>query len=161
MRSSRNCRATISEISGSSRIRMRGSISTCVTRDPNLAKHWASSQPIGPPPRTTSRGGNALKVHTVSEVMQPASASPGIGGTKVRAPAAMTIARVVSARLPVSLHLHRPGRRDFRLAQQALDAELGVALGRVVRFDGSHHALHALHDVGENEVDLHGLEAEF
>src|SRR5438034_3470783 len=82
MRSSRNCRATISEISGSSRMRMRGSISTCVTRDPNLAKHWASSQPIGPPPSTTSRGGSALKVHTVSEVRQPASASPGIGGTK-------------------------------------------------------------------------------
>ena len=82
---------------------MRGSISTCVTRDPNLAKHWASSQPIGPPPRTTSRGGNALRFQTVSEVRQPISASPGIGGTKGCAPAAMTIARVVSTRLPVSL----------------------------------------------------------
>jgi len=40
-------------------------------------------------------------------------------------------------------------------------AELGVALGRVVRFHGPHHALHALHDVGEIEVDLHGFEAEF
>src|SRR5258705_6503372 len=41
------------------------------------------------------------------------------------------------------LHLHRPRGGDFRLALEALDTEPGVALGRVVRFDGSHDALHA------------------
>ncbi len=82
---------------------MRGSISTWVTREPNLAKHCASSQPIGPPPSTTSRGGNALRFQTVSDVRQPISASPGMGGTNGRAPAAMTMARVVSARTPAAV----------------------------------------------------------
>ena len=49
-------------------------------------------------------------------------------------------------------YLHRPGRRDLRLALDALDAEPGVALHRIVRLDGPDHALHALHDLGEVEL---------
>ena len=65
---SRKRARTISEISGSSRTRMRGSISTCVTCEPKRAKACASSQPIGPPPSTSSRCGSARRSHSVSEV---------------------------------------------------------------------------------------------
>jgi hypothetical protein len=78
---------------------MRGSISTCETFAPRRAKHCVSSEPIGPPPSTTSRRGSLRISHTVSEVSGRASASPGIGGTNGRAPAAITIAFVVNVRL--------------------------------------------------------------
>ena len=79
---------------------MRGSISTCVTFAPKRAKHCASSQPIGPPPSTTRRRGSSRSCHTVSEVRQPTVSMPGIGGTNGRAPAAITIARVLRRRVP-------------------------------------------------------------
>ena len=68
MPSARKRCATISEISGSSLIMIRGSISTCVTLEPRRAKHCASSEPIGPPPSTTRRCGSSRSSQTVSEV---------------------------------------------------------------------------------------------
>ena len=93
----------MSEISGSSRTISRGSISTCVTSAPKRAKHWASSQPIGPPPSTTSRLGKARNDQIVSEVRGFASRSPGIGGMNGRAPAAITMCLVVSVRVPAAV----------------------------------------------------------
>ncbi len=75
---------------------MRGSISTCVTCAPKRAKACVSSQPIGPPPSTTRRCGSARNSHRLSEVRGRTSASPGMGGMNGRAPAAMTMFRVVS-----------------------------------------------------------------
>ena len=51
-----------------SRIMMRGAISTWVTWAPRRAKVWVSSEPIGPPPSTTSRRGSARSSQTLSEV---------------------------------------------------------------------------------------------
>ena len=68
MPSDRNFRRTISLTSGSSRSISRGAISTSVTRLPSRAKACASSQPIGPPPSTSSRGGSVRSSHSVSEV---------------------------------------------------------------------------------------------
>ena len=68
MPSARKRCATISEMSASSRGRMRGSISTWVTFEPKRAKHCASSEPMGPPPSTSSRFGSSRNDHTVSEV---------------------------------------------------------------------------------------------
>ena len=78
---------------------MRGSISTCVTLAPNRAKACASSQPIGPPPSTTRRGGSLRRSQSDSEVRYRILSRPGIGGTKGAAPAAMTIERVVRRRV--------------------------------------------------------------
>ena len=47
---------------------MRGAISTCVTAEPSRAKACASSQPIGPPPSTTSLAGSSRRLHSVSLV---------------------------------------------------------------------------------------------
>ena len=61
-----------SETSGSSRIMMRGAISTCCTRAPSRASACDNSQPIGPPPSTTMRRGisssSAKLSHRVSLV---------------------------------------------------------------------------------------------
>ena len=94
---------TRSETSASSRIKIRGSISTCVTCEPKRAKHCVSSLPIGPPPKTTRRLGSLRKFHTLSEVSGFASASPGIGGMKGRAPAAMTMFLVVKVFSPAAV----------------------------------------------------------
>jgi hypothetical protein len=67
-----------------------------MTLEPRRAKACASSQPIGPPPSTTRRAGSLRNSQTLSEVRQPIASMPGIGGTKGRAPAAITIERVVS-----------------------------------------------------------------
>ena len=68
-------------------------MSTTVTVLPKRANDWASSQPIGPPPMTTSRAGRVVRVKIVSLVRKPASASPGTGGTPARPPVAMTARR--------------------------------------------------------------------
>ena len=51
-------------------------------------------------------------------------------------------------------NVHRPGRGDFGVALQHLNAQRGVALNAVVRFDGADHIPHALHDGGEAERGL-------
>jgi hypothetical protein len=79
---------------------------------------------------------------------------PGIGGTNGRAPVAMTMLRVAQ---PLRARhrggdLDLPWRDDLRLPARHFDAEFGVALGRVVRFDGLDDPLHALHHVGESRT---------
>ena len=88
--------ATALDTSGSSRTSRRGAISTCVTAQPSRAKAWLSSQPIGPPPSTSRRSGRVRSCQMVSDVSASTSSMPGMGGTNGRAPAAMTMARVVS-----------------------------------------------------------------
>jgi hypothetical protein len=68
MPSARKRSATIADTSGSSRGMMRGPRSTCVTCAPRRAKACVSSQPIGPPPRTSRRRGSWRSSQTVSEV---------------------------------------------------------------------------------------------
>ena len=111
-----NCFITIAETSASSRSMMRGAISTCVTCAPKRAKHWVSSQPIGPPPSTTRRLGRTRMFHTVSEVRGFISFSPGIGGTNGRAPAAMTMLFVVKVRTAPSSPLMSTAHGDLIFA---------------------------------------------
>ena len=51
-----------------------------VTRTPNRAKTWANSQPIGPPPSTTTDAGSSVNATASRLVQYGVSASPGIGG---------------------------------------------------------------------------------
>ena len=86
---------------------------------------------------------------------------PGIGGTNGRAPAAMTMARVVSVRVPAAVFTSTvQGEVIFASPCEALHAEPGVALDRIVRLDRPHHALHALHHVGEIEFRACRADAE-
>ena len=155
MPSARKRFVTSSENSGSSRESRRGSISTCVTFAPKRANACASSQPIGPPPSTTRRAGSLRRSQTVSEVSGfDFARAPGSAGTNGRAARrdhdALRRERALVA--VAERHLHRPGRRDLRAALQAVDAELRVALDRVVRLDLRDDLLHALHHLGEVEV---------
>ena len=162
MPSAANVRAMSAENSASSLASSRGAISTSVTCEPKRANACASSQPIGPPPSTTRRRGNARSAHTVSEVSGPASASPGSGGTNGRAPAAMTMWVVVSVwREPsaaVTSTVH--GEVIVARALDARHAEAGVALDGVMRLDVGDDALHPRHHVREVEVGRGGADAE-
>src|SRR3954454_12919657 len=51
-----------------------------VTRTPNRAKTWASSQPIGPPPSTTSEPGSSVTCTASRLVQYGVPASPSTGG---------------------------------------------------------------------------------
>ena len=63
------------------------------------------------------------------------------------------VARGQRARAAVVLgHLDRPRRGDARPRVEAIDTERGVAVHRIMRFDGAHHARDALHHIGEIEL---------
>src|SRR5207253_2010891 len=53
-----------------------------------------------------------------------------------------------------AVDLHSPRRGDARFALEAFHTQRGIALDRVVRLDRAHHALHALHYLGEIEFGL-------
>ena len=57
-----------------------GSISTIVTSLPKCAKIDANSQPMMPPPSTTSRRGTSVCESRPVESTQRGESSPGIGG---------------------------------------------------------------------------------
>ena len=57
-----------------------GSISMIVTSEPKRLKIEANSQPMIPPPRTTSRAGTSEAARSPVESTQRAESSPGIGG---------------------------------------------------------------------------------
>ena len=95
MPSAINLSRTMSDISSSSRIMMRGAISTTDTSLPSRPKACAISQPIGPPPKTISRFGCSSIPHNVSELYQLHCSRPSMGGTNGRAPVARMIFRAV------------------------------------------------------------------
>ena len=67
--------------SGSSIESSLGAASTTVTRLPNRANTWASSQPIAPPPSTISDSGSSLVSMASRFVQYGVPARPSIGGT--------------------------------------------------------------------------------
>jgi hypothetical protein len=74
------------EASGSSGAISRGPASSTVTRTPKRANTWAISQPIAPPPTTTSEPGS-LVARTASRLVQyGVPASPSIGSSAGRVP---------------------------------------------------------------------------
>ena len=75
-----NCFASSFEASASSIGIRLGSISTIVTSEPNCWKIEANSQPMIPPPSTTSRLGTVSWASSPVESTQSGESSPSIGG---------------------------------------------------------------------------------
>ncbi len=75
-----NCFASSVDASPSSIGIRRGSISTIVTSEPKRRKIDANSQPMIPPPRTTSRPGTCSCASRPVESTQSEESSPSIGG---------------------------------------------------------------------------------
>ncbi len=65
-------------------------MSITVTSLPRRRNACAISQPMGPPPTTSSDGTGSRRSNTVSLVRYGTSATPGIGGTAGREPVAIT-----------------------------------------------------------------------
>ena len=79
-----------SAASGSSLTSSRSAISTRVTCTPNREKTWANSQPIGPPPSTTTDAGSSVSATASRLVQYGVSSRPSIGGAPGRVPVLST-----------------------------------------------------------------------
>ena len=85
-----NTSASSAEASGSLAGSSRSPCWITVTRTPNRAKTCASSQPIGPPPSTTSEPGSSVTCTASRLVQNGVSASPSTGGVAGRVPGLST-----------------------------------------------------------------------
>ena len=100
--SSTSARSIAAAARGSSRGRIRSAPSTTVTLLPSRAKACPSSQPMLPPPSTTSSPGSRVSPQTLSLVRCSTSASPGTGGTAGAAPVATSACRKPTGRPSIS-----------------------------------------------------------
>ena len=98
MPSDSKTRASSSPASGSSNDTSRPSASTTVTCAPNLAKTWASSTPMAPPPSTISESGTSVALIASRLVQNGVPASPGTGGTAGAVPVLITMPRLARSR---------------------------------------------------------------
>ena len=96
MPSSAKTSASSAAASGSLAGTSRGPCCTTVTRTPNRANTCAISQPIGPPPTTTSEPGSSVSCTASRLVQYGVSASPSTGGTAGRVPGLSTTPRLVA-----------------------------------------------------------------
>ena len=107
-----NCLASSLAASASSCGIRLGSISTIVTSEPKRLKIEANSQPMMPPPRTTSRRGTSVCARSPVESTQSAESSPSIGGRIGNEPVAMIADLKVTSSPPstaiVFASLNRP-----------------------------------------------------
>ena len=95
MPSASKAAATSWPANGSSRASRRPPRTTTVTSSlPRRRNAWASSQPTGPPPSTTSRPGTSLAPVAPRLSQGRASARPGTGGIAGALPVASTTARL-------------------------------------------------------------------
>ena len=95
-----NCFASSFVASSSSCGIRLGSISTIVTSEPKRWKIEANSQPMMPPPRTTSRAGTSCCASRPVESTQRGESSPGIGGRSGNEPVATTALENVTSSAP-------------------------------------------------------------
>ena len=107
MPSSANAFSSTSEASGSSMATSRSATSTTVTSTPNLPKTCANSQPIGPPPSTTSEAGSSATATASRLVQYGVPSRPSIGGAVGRVPVFSTTP--LRATYVVSSMRTRPG----------------------------------------------------
>ncbi len=84
-----NCLASSLDASASSSGISDGSISMIVTSEPKRRKIEANSQPMMPPPSTTSRRGTSVCASRPVESTQRGESSPSIGGRSGNEPVAM------------------------------------------------------------------------
>jgi hypothetical protein len=103
---------------GSSLAMRRPVASMMVTSLPSRAKACPSSQPVGPPPRTTRRSGSSVRFHIVSLVNGSVPPSPGTGGRAREGSVATTACRNEDACPPAAFH----GVREDTVARHDLDA---------------------------------------
>jgi hypothetical protein len=98
---------------------------------------------------------------SVSLVNTPMSARPGSGGTMGAAPVASTTERAVSRRvLPSGCLISTvQGFDELRVALHHVHAQLRVALDAVMRLNGSHYLMHALHHGFEAELWVSGAQS--
>ena len=85
-----NTSASSADASGSLAGSSRSPCWITVTRTPNRANTCASSQPIGPPPTTTSDPGSSVTCTASRLVQNGVSASPSTGGVAGRVPGLST-----------------------------------------------------------------------
>jgi len=95
-----NRRSTTAEISGSSPLSSRGLRPKMVTTLPMAEKKCPYSQAMYPPPMMIRLSGGFSSSRSETLSIYPASASPGIGGTRGRDPQAMTNLGAVMVSLP-------------------------------------------------------------
>ena len=95
-----NCFASSFDASASSCGISVSSISTMVTSEPNRLKIDANSQPMMPPPSTTSRRGIGLCASSPVESTQRGESRPGIGGRSGNEPVATIAERNVTSSPP-------------------------------------------------------------
>ncbi len=113
--------------SGSSSGSSRSIASTTVTCAPNLENTWASSAPIGPPPRITSAAGTRSASMASRLVQYGVPARPGMGGMAGAVPVPMMIPRL---RLQhVAAHGDLAGRGDLAVAAEQPAALAGEPVG--------------------------------
>ena len=93
MPSSRNTRVTSSLVSGSSGARIRSATSSTVTSVPKRANACAISQPMGPPPITSSESGRSATFTTSRLVQYGVASSPSIGSRAGDVPTLRTTPR--------------------------------------------------------------------
>ena len=85
-----NTSVSTADASGSLAASSRSPCWTTVTWTPNRANTCASSQPIGPPPTTTSEPGSSVTWTASRLVQNGVSASPSTGGVAGRVPGLST-----------------------------------------------------------------------
>ena len=95
-----NCFASSFAASASSCGISVSSISMIVTSEPKRLKIDANSQPMMPPPRTTSRRGTSVWARRPVESTQRSHSSPGIGGRSGNEPVATIAERKVTSSPP-------------------------------------------------------------
>ena len=103
-----------------------GSISTTVTSVPKRLKIEANSQPMIPPPRTTSRRGTSLCARRPVESTHRGESSPGIGGLIGNDPVATIALSNATSSAPSTAIAFGPVNRPFPLTHStpfALNSE--------------------------------------
>src|SRR2546430_752848 len=106
-----NARVSAFTASGSSIGMMLSSISTIVTSVPRWLKIEANSQPITPPPRTTSRLGTSSTSSSPVESTQRGWSMPSIAGRSECEPVAITAFRNETSSAPSTAKALGPSKR--------------------------------------------------
>ncbi len=94
-----------------------GSISTIVTSVPKRLKIEANSQPMIPPPRTTSRAGTSVCESRPVESTQRGESSPGIGGRIGNEPVQTIALRKATSSAPSTAIVFGPVNVPWPLTQ--------------------------------------------
>ena len=130
-----NCFASSFDASASSCGISVSSISTIVTSEPNRLKIEANSQPMMPPPSTTSRRGTDSCASSPVESTQRGESRPGIGGRSGNEPVATTAERNVTSSPPSTAIVFASLKRPMPFTHSTPFALNRLATPRVICLD--------------------------